>query len=178
MYIYGGMNLHSYLSDFWKLDLVKLEWIQLETDYNDRSLKVVSGHREKLDRTPSLASHTLTFNPDSKSLILFGGYSSLHGYNPHVFEYQLLEDMWQIVVSMALGPEEYMVTQRFIILPQRPSIYLGGNVFQANSSFMSNILWTFHYPTRTWSIVPYDQSRSKALHHLKNGLNYFIFLIN
>ena len=125
MYIYGGMNLHSYLSDFWKLDLVKLEWIQLETDYNDQSLKVVSGHREKLDRTPSLASHTLTFNPDLKSLILFGGYSSLHGYNPHVFEYQLLEDMWQIVVSMALGPEEYMVTQEFIILPQRPSLYLG-----------------------------------------------------
>jgi hypothetical protein len=54
MYIYGGMNLHSYFADFWKLDLVKLEWIQLETDYEDRSLRLVSVHGLTIIKYPQM----------------------------------------------------------------------------------------------------------------------------
>ena len=162
MYIYGGMNLHSYFADFWKLDLVKLEWIQLETDYEERSLRVVSGHREKLDRTPSLAAHTLTFNQDSKTLILVGGYSPVSGYNQNILEYNLMEETWKNIPTTGFGPRGIYGHTTVYNSASKTFYVFGGNVFHVNSSFISNKLWTFHYPTKTWSIVPFDPHHSKV----------------
>ena len=194
MYLYGGMNLHSYFADFWKLDLVKLEWEKLETDYEDPSLKVVSGYsREKLDRTPSLAGHTLTFNRDSKSLILIGGYSALNGYNQYVLEYDLLEEAWKAVPTLGYGPRGIYGHTTVYNSDSKSFYVFGGNVFHVNSSFTSNKLWTFHHPSKTWSIVPFDHHHSKVrrlntknvpldnsfifqpLYHLKNAVTPRMF---
>ena len=104
MYVMGGTNGQFHLSDFWRLDLVKFEWTMLETNINPSWAFDDSDNWEKFQKLPSLAGHTLTYCPGTKSLILIGGHSAETGYNSQVLEYDLLQQRWQKVTTNGFGP--------------------------------------------------------------------------
>ena len=132
------------------------------TDYVDQSLRVDSSAGETLQKTPSLAGHTLTFNQDSKTLILIGGYSPLSGFNHKILEYDLMAETWKNIPTSGFAPRGIYGHTTAYNSASKTFYIFGGNVFHVNSSFISNKLWAFHYPTRTWSVLPFDPQHSKV----------------
>jgi len=171
MYVMGGTNGHSHLSDFWRLDLVKLEWTKLETYINPSWGPSGTNSWEKLSSLPRLAGHTLTYNPDRKSLTMIGGHSPEAGYNGQVLEYDLLEKRWQKVTTDGFSPRG-IYGHSTVYHQQTGCFYIfGGVVFSVNESSISNALWTLHSRSRTWSLLPFDPGHTKALYHLDKMLS-------
>ena len=171
MYVMGGTNGHSHLSDFWRLDLVKLEWTKLETYINPSWGPSGTNSWEKLSSLPRLAGHTLTYNPDRKSLTMIGGHSPEAGYNGQVLEYDLLEKRWQKVTTDGFSPRG-IYGHSTVYHQQTGCFYIfGGVVFSVNESSISSALWTLHSRSRTWSLLPFDPGHTKALYHLDKQLS-------
>ena len=170
MYVLGGTTGHTFLADFWRLDLVKLEWTKLETYINRSWSSSGADSWEKLSSLSTVASHTLTYNPDTKSLVLIGGYSSKSGYNLDVLEYDLLEKRWQKMATDGFSPRGIHGHSTVYNQKTRSFYVFGGMVFNVNASSISNKLWTLHSPSKTWSLIPFDPQHSKALYHLENKL--------
>ena len=171
MYIMGGTNGHFHLSDFWRLDLVKFEWTLLETFINPSWVSDDTDNWEKFQKLPSLAGHTLTYCPNTKSLILIGGHSTESGYNPEVLEYDLLQKRWQKVTTNGFGPRGIFGHSTIYNDRTRSLHVFGGHVFNINESFISNKMWTLESQSMTWSLMPFDLQHSKALYHLENRIS-------
>ena len=103
------------------------------TDYVDQSLRVDSSAGETLQKTPSLAGHTLTFNQDSKTLILIGGYSPLSGFNHQILEYDLMAETWKNIPTSGFAPRGIYGPQQHTTMGPKLFIYL------VEMSFMSTL---------------------------------------
>ena len=126
---------------------------------------------EKFQKLPSLAGHTLTYCPNTKSLILIGGHSTESGYNPDVLEYDLLQKRWIKVTTNGFGPRGIFGHSTIFSERTRSFHIFGGHVFNINESFISNQMWTLQSQSMTWSLMPFDQHHSKALYHLENRIS-------
>ena len=73
-YIHGGFNGTSYFDDFWRFDLLRKTWNQIDT------YRGLGGKEMKIP----LAGHSMTYNPKDQSMMIIGGYSDLNGFNDQV----------------------------------------------------------------------------------------------
>ena len=74
-YIHGGFNGTAYFDDFWKFDLLRKTWNQIDTYRFNQEMKI------------PLAGHSMTYNPQDQSLMIIGGYSEENGFNDQVISF-------------------------------------------------------------------------------------------
>lgn len=147
IYIYGGLSLqeksglNKTLSDFWQFSLKDQRWSNISS---------------KEEQPPPLAGHTLTLQKyqDYESLVMIGGFSLEHGFMADMWEFDLDNDKWiklQCGGSKPLG----IIGHSTVYHAPSQSLYIyGGILYTYNGTMLSNILFSFHYPTKKWSELP------------------------
>ncbi|KAG7311412.1 hypothetical protein JYU34_002454 [Plutella xylostella] len=147
IYVYGGLSLqektgfNKTLGDFWQFSLKDQRW------------GVVGGREE---RPPALAGHTLTLQKyqEYESLVLLGGFSLSGGFMSDVWEFDLDNDKW--IKLECHGPQPIGIIGHSTVYhaPSQSLYVYGGILYAYNGTVLSNKLFSFHYPTKTWSELP------------------------
>ncbi|XP_054283597.1 multiple epidermal growth factor-like domains protein 8 [Macrosteles quadrilineatus] len=151
IFVYGGLTqkltmaagANSTLSDFWKFSLKNQRWIDIQTSQTALS-------------PPPLAGHTLTLRrgTETESLLLIGGFSPDHGFLHHVWEFDLTTETWTELETFGYGPLGVYGHSTVYHAPTSSFYVFGGYMYSVNRTFISNKLYTFHYPSQTWSVLP------------------------
>ncbi|XP_046676550.1 multiple epidermal growth factor-like domains protein 8 isoform X2 [Homalodisca vitripennis] len=149
IFVYGGLTQketnvpgvsNSTLNDFWKFSLKNQRWIDIQT----------------ATAPPPLAGHTLTLRrgPESESLLLIGGFSPNFGFLQSVWEFDLATENWTELETFGNGPLGVYGHSTVYHVPTASFYVFGGYTYAVNRTFISNKLYTFHYPSQTWSVLP------------------------
>ncbi|GLH01298.1 Laminin subunit alpha [Gryllus bimaculatus] len=172
LYVYGGLTEKAAsivglgsntLNDFWKFDLKNQRWTDIPYI-----------HRKKKE-APPLAGHTLTLCrlQESETLVLIGGFSPKYGFLDTVWEFDLKTGEWDTLNITGSGPLGVYGHSTVYHSPSKSFYVFGGYLYGINRTFISNKLYAFHYPTRTWTLLPgfeeynpYDEHlpRARFLH--------------
>ncbi|CAH4004388.1 unnamed protein product [Pieris brassicae] len=147
IYIYGGLSLqeksghNKTLRDFWHFSLKDQRWSHI---------------RSKEDQPPPLAGHTLTLQKyqDYESLVLVGGFSLEEGFMPDMWEFDLDNNKWIKINCVGSKPEGIIGHSTVYHAPSQSLYIFGGILYSYNGTMISNKLFSFHYPTKTWSELP------------------------
>ncbi|XP_014282328.1 multiple epidermal growth factor-like domains protein 8 [Halyomorpha halys] len=144
-----GMLQNTTLTDFWKFRLKPRHWIEIENEI----------------APPGLAGHTLTLRRvgETEILLLIGGFSPEHGFLDVVWEFNLETDKWSKLKTSGSGPIGVYGHSTVYHEPTDSFYLFGGYVYGVNRTHISDKLYIFHYPTKTWSPLPtfsqYNPSR-------------------
>uniref|UniRef100_A0A146L5D8 Multiple epidermal growth factor-like domains protein 8 n=2 Tax=Lygus hesperus TaxID=30085 RepID=A0A146L5D8_LYGHE len=135
-----AMRLNTTLNDFWKFSLKNSHWIGIEASPSP----------------PGLAGHTLTLrrDGDSETLVLIGGFSTEHGFLKAVWEFNPVTDQWTELETSGYGPIGVYGHSTVYHEPTKSFYVFGGYVYGVNRTHISNRLFAFHYPSKSWSVLP------------------------
>uniref|UniRef100_A0A8D8PUQ8 Multiple epidermal growth factor-like domains protein 8 n=1 Tax=Cacopsylla melanoneura TaxID=428564 RepID=A0A8D8PUQ8_9HEMI len=144
IFVFGGLSQspNRTLSDFWKFNVKNDRWTLIETILSP----------------PPVAGHTLTIrrslDKEEESLILIGGFSPRHGFLNHVWEYNWDNNSWTVLETSGNGPLGIYGHSTVFHVPSQSFYVFGGYTYAVNRTFISNRLYAFHYPSKTWTVLP------------------------
>lgn len=150
IYVYGGLAEKEHvtglsrnvLNDFWKFSLKNQRWTDIK---NEKS-------------PPPLAGHTLTLHrglsSESENLVLIGGFNPKYGFMDVVWEYDIGSNTWNKLNTSGSGPIGVFGHSTVYHNPTESFYVFGGYIFDFNSTYLSNKLFSFHYPSQKWSVLP------------------------
>ncbi|KPI93788.1 Multiple epidermal growth factor-like domains protein 8 [Papilio xuthus] len=147
IYIYGGLSLqeksgeNKILDDFWQFSLKDQRW---------------SNIKSKNEKPPALAGHTLTLQKyqDYESLVLIGGFSMNEGFMSEIWEFDLDNEKWIKLRCTGSIPSGVIGHSTVYHAPSQSLYVFGGILYVYNGTMVSDKLFSFHYPTKTWSELP------------------------
>ncbi|CAH2066767.1 unnamed protein product, partial [Iphiclides podalirius] len=147
IYIFGGLSLqdkigqNKTLDDFWQFSLKDQRW---------------SNIKSKDERPPALAGHTLTLQKyqDYESLVLIGGFSMKDGFMLEMWEFDLDNEKWIKLHYSGSMPAGIIGHSTVYHAPSQSLYVFGGIIYVYNGTMVSNTLFSFHYPSKTWSELP------------------------
>ncbi|XP_034236737.1 multiple epidermal growth factor-like domains protein 8 [Thrips palmi] len=145
IYIYGGLGARgdstkATFNDTWKFVLKSQRWIHVQSEIGP----------------PPLAGHTLTLlkSGDVETLILIGGLSPLVGFSEFVWEFNLETENWSRFNTTGDRPLGIFGHSTVFHGPSQSFYVFGGYNYLVNRTLLSNKLYSLHYPTRVWSMLP------------------------
>ncbi|XP_023325822.1 multiple epidermal growth factor-like domains protein 8 [Eurytemora carolleeae] len=168
LYIHGGMNFNEELSDFWRFDLNDLVWESLTHTIEKRSID-----NEKVEI--SLAGHTLTYIPDSRSILIIGGYSQDTGLNGVVYEYLLQYSTWKRIKTTGFPPTSLFGHTASYIQGMKTLFVFGLVGSSASSDSSQSYLYCLNIDTKVWSVLPFSPKHSKAVYSSGNTISGRMF---
>ncbi|XP_035218074.1 multiple epidermal growth factor-like domains protein 8, partial [Stegodyphus dumicola] len=140
LYIYGGLDEHDVLRDFWEFDTLNEVWIQLP------EISTSAG-------VLSMAGSTLT-TVNNDRILLIGGFSALYGFFEKVMEFNIEDREWYVINSTGAQPIG-LYGHTSVYHPNTESIYIfGGISYEIEHVAPSSFLYAFHYPSRQWFRLP------------------------
>lgn len=147
IYVFGGLSLqeksgqNKTLGDFWQFNLKDQRWSRIDSNE---------------EQPPPLAGHTLTLQKfqDHESLVLIGGFSLEEGFLPDIWEFDLDNDKWKKVDCYGPKPVGIIGHTTIYHAPTQSLYVYGGILYTINGTILSNTLFSFHYPTKKWSLLP------------------------
>ncbi|XP_041977639.1 multiple epidermal growth factor-like domains protein 8 isoform X2 [Aricia agestis] len=159
IYIYGGLSLqdksgdNKTLQDFWQFSLKEQRWSQIKS---------------KEENPPPLAGHTLTMQKyqDYESLVLIGGFSLEEGFMSDMWEFDLDHNKWIKLVCTGAKPVGLIGHSTVYHAPSQSLYVFGGIMYTYNGTMISNKLFSFHYPTKSWSELPVFPSLNNPYENL------------
>ncbi|KAK3860683.1 hypothetical protein Pcinc_033276 [Petrolisthes cinctipes] len=147
MYVYGGLNQTTFLSDFWRFNIEKWSWSKLETH----------------NQLPALAGHTLTYrtNGDTQSLVLIGGASSNYGFLESVWEYDLKKRWWGKLQTSGAVPVG-IYGHSTVYHEDTTTFYVyGGYSYKVYEVNHFADLYALDYTRKKWSVLPPDSQTNQ-----------------
>lgn len=153
--LYGGKNAdeNSSSSDLWLFNLTSHQW----------SLKA----QLSAWKPPALSKHSLTLADDH--LYVFGGSYSNGSFSNSMFRIDLDLKEWQIIKPKS-GHALHVTGHSMVFYPELQSLILFGGIRRdvARFSQLSNLMFTFHLPSKTWTQLKLEM---RAKHH-HSSINY------
>lgn len=160
IYVFGGIGTTSglgnnILRDFWKFSIKHQRWIGIET------LKV----------PPPAAGHSLTLMKDleSESLFLIGGFSPQYGFLNQIWYFNIETEQWDTLKVVGKGPLGIYGHSAVYHAPTQSFYIYGGYLLSGNRRIYSSQLYSFHYPTTTWSPLPTFEEYNPAFLNLPHS---------
>ncbi|XP_006821585.2 multiple epidermal growth factor-like domains protein 8 [Saccoglossus kowalevskii] len=136
MFIHGGITELGIAKDFWVLDLDESEWTRVEIPFI----------------LPALAGHSMTLIRD-RYIVILGGYSPEDGLSDVVVQYDTEQTQW-LVLDVKGTPPTGLYGHSTVWNAETESLYIyGGYRFHTDQVALSDKLYAFYYPDKTWSIL-------------------------
>jgi hypothetical protein len=135
LYMWGGANSsvgNDYVGDTWTFDFVTRKWRQIPTPTHPFNI----------------FEQTMTYDPTTNRLVLFGGASRAYGNGDAAWLFNLDTETWEAMPTT--GAATQRMSQSMVYDPiRRVSWVFGGGAYPNPG----NELWSFNASTRAWRRV-------------------------
>ncbi|ETN65266.1 laminin subunit gamma-3 [Anopheles darlingi] len=142
IFIYGGLSRNGTLDDLWQFGLQTQRW----------SLVSQNG-----TRPPGLAGHTLNLVRDGEKeqLLLIGGFSIERGLQNRVWLYNLATGSWSPLTFASGRTPGGLYGHTAVYHATNQVVYVYGGIRTVDGvSIVSNRLFAFSVPDKTWTELP------------------------